>query len=163
MFATAERPPPPPLHPLADAASTRGSALRSALASPRIGGLDFLRAVSVLLVLVEHALDFRGASPLKKFVLGTSSLGVEVFFVLSGFLITWMLAGELQRKRSIDYVGFYRRRIARLMPVFFLYIFVVVGYLSLQHRPVPWGAVTAAMLYVVNYYQAFSGATANLV
>jgi peptidoglycan/LPS O-acetylase OafA/YrhL len=48
--------------------------------------------------------------------------GVEIFFVLSGFLITWMLRGELDKTGSIGLVDFYRSRAARLLPVFYAYL-----------------------------------------
>ena len=113
--------------------------------------------------MLDHSLEGQVAGLLKSIFAGTGGLGVEVFFVLSGFLITRILLDELQAREQIDYLGFYRRRIARLMPVFFLYLLIGVGGLLLRDRPVPWGAVASAVFYVVNYYQAFTGAAANLV
>ena len=72
-----------------------------------IPALDGLRAVAVGLVLVGH-----GGVP------GVSGgfVGVDVFFVLSGFLITSLLLEELGRSGRIDLTGFWIRRARRLLP-----------------------------------------------
>jgi peptidoglycan/LPS O-acetylase OafA/YrhL len=66
-----------------------------------------LRAVAVLLVLFDHLLD----EPVGGFI------GVDVFFVISGFLITSLLLKEGERKGAISLRGFYIRRIRRILPV----------------------------------------------
>lgn len=95
-----------PLHHRSAAASRRASA------APRFGtgyraDLQGLRAVAVLLVLGYHA-----GLP---FVPG-GFVGVDVFFVLSGFLITGIVARELERTGRLSLRGFYARRIARIVP-----------------------------------------------
>lgn len=131
----------------------------SAAASARhILGLDALRALAVLLVVVDHAIE-----GLVSDWISPSSLGVQLFFVLSGFLITQLLLKELETTQRIDFVGFYRRRMARLMPAFLSYIGVAMLLQALAGRPMPWEPVLAALLYVVNYYQAFTGAQSNIV
>jgi peptidoglycan/LPS O-acetylase OafA/YrhL len=69
--------------------------------------LDGLRGVAILMVLAYHL-----------GVLPGGSLGVDVFFVLSGFLITTLLAEEWQRRGSISLGHFYLRRALRLLPAF---------------------------------------------
>src|SRR5207237_8346905 len=69
--------------------------------------LDGLRGVAILLVLAFHFGFLPGGS-----------LGVDVFFVLSGFLITTLLAEEWQRRGSISLKHFYLRRALRLLPAF---------------------------------------------
>src|SRR5689334_8707118 len=66
-----------------------------------------LRAVAVLLVVVAHA----GVG----FVSG-GFVGVDVFFVLSGFLITGLLLAEARKSGSVSLVGFYVRRARRILP-----------------------------------------------
>lgn len=83
--------------------------------------LDGLRAISVIVVLGFHAgIPF----------LHGGFLGVDVFFVLSGFLITSLLVAEIDRNGQIDVRNFYIRRVLRLMPALLLLLgaFVVVGY-----------------------------------
>jgi peptidoglycan/LPS O-acetylase OafA/YrhL len=66
--------------------------------STRIESLDGLRTVSILLVLISHSINaFGHDDPL---VLG--NLGVRVFFVISGFLITGLLLQELNASDTID-------------------------------------------------------------
>jgi peptidoglycan/LPS O-acetylase OafA/YrhL len=131
--------------------------LAAALRHPRLAGLDFLRAVAVLLVVLDHSgLEFIG--PVAVF---DGGLGVEMFFVLSGFLITWLLLGETAARGRIDLAAFYRRRAARLMPAMGVYMLVGALLLLARDKPIPWGAVTASALYVMNYYQAFTGAEPN--
>lgn len=69
--------------------------------------IDGLRAVAILLVVAFHA----GMPPLEG-----GFVGVDVFFVLSGFLITGLLAGELRRTGGIDLMLFYARHARRLLP-----------------------------------------------
>jgi len=127
--------------------------LRTALSGPRIPGLDAIRAIAVLLVLLYHA-DVE---------LVEGGLGVEIFFVLSGFLITWLLLGELRKSGNIALGPFYRRRAARLLPALFAYLLAGIALLLVFGKPVPWGAAAASALYVVNYYQAFVGAPTHFL
>ena len=139
------------------------AAPQGAEARRRIGGLDSVRAVSILLVLVDHGAEAYAQSWVGVLFLSIGGLGVETFFVLSGFLITMLLLAELERSGRIDYLAFYRRRIARLMPAFVLYLLIGVAVLTWRHKPVPWEAMLAGLLYVVNYYQAFTGAPTHWV
>jgi peptidoglycan/LPS O-acetylase OafA/YrhL len=75
--------------------------------------LDGLRGVAVLAVIAYHAFAFPGGG----------FLGVELFFVLSGFLITTLLLQERDESGGISLRAFYRRRALRLLPA----LFVVVG------------------------------------
>jgi peptidoglycan/LPS O-acetylase OafA/YrhL len=84
--------------------------------------LDGLRALAVLAVMVYH------------FGNGDSSwlrggfLGVDVFFVLSGYLITGLLLDEQRRRGTIDLVGFWARRLRRLFPAMVLMLIAVAGW-----------------------------------
>jgi peptidoglycan/LPS O-acetylase OafA/YrhL len=76
---------------------------------PYLPGLDGLRAISVLAVLLYH---YRGDRSL----LRGGFLGVEVFFVISGYLITSLLLAETQARHRVDLRHFWNRRIRRLWP-----------------------------------------------
>ena len=83
-----------------------------------IPGLDGIRAIAIVAVLVFHFTPT---------VLPGGYLGVDVFFVLSGFLITTLLLREVDTKGRIDLLGFWRRRARRLLPALVLVVVVVVG------------------------------------
>jgi peptidoglycan/LPS O-acetylase OafA/YrhL len=93
--------------------------------------LDGLRALSVLLVIGGHA---RTVVPLKRYFSG--GLGVGVFFVLSGFLITTLLLREEFAKGSISFGGFYIRRFFRIFPPYFLTVgvYLLIGLIPSQHE-----------------------------
>jgi len=137
--------------------SPQADALQTALSQARIPGLDALRALAVFLVLADHS-GWAGPFGLPLF---DGGFGVMLFFVLSGFLITRGLLAEIEQKGHIDLGRFYLRRAARLLPVFYVYVVVGLILLSLAHRPVPWGAIWSSSIYVVNYYQAFTGAASH--
>jgi peptidoglycan/LPS O-acetylase OafA/YrhL len=92
--------------------------------------LDGLRCVSVLLVLTIHS----HVEPLK--VLKGYS-GVTIFFVISGFLITTLLLREEASRGRADLIGFYIRRVFRLLPLYLLalLLFTVGVYLGLGQNP----------------------------
>ena len=83
--------------------------------------IDGLRAIAVLPVILFHA----GFSQMSG-----GYVGVDVFFVISGFLITGILAREL-RAGQFSLLGFYERRARRILPALFLVLLVtaVVGYM----------------------------------
>lgn len=81
----------------------------------RLGGLDGLRAIAVALVLVYH---------FQPEALPGGFLGVDVFFVISGFLITTLLLRQRRSTGRIDLIGFWRRRARRLLPALTLALLV---------------------------------------
>lgn len=133
-------------------------AIQAAVTAPRMGGLDFVRALAVSFVMWGHATEGRidGVACL-------AGLGVKMFFVLSGFLITRLLLDEYAVQGRIDFIGFYRRRVARLMPAFYLFLGVGIPILWVRHHPIPWAPILSSIFYVTNYYQAFTYAQTNLV
>jgi peptidoglycan/LPS O-acetylase OafA/YrhL len=108
-------------------------------------GLDGVRALAALCVVATHSLHplFPGGER-----------GVDVFFVLSGFLITRLLRDELLRNHRIDYAAFMLRRMRRLYPaLLFMLGGVVIGLTPFQPG-ILW-EVAAAALYVSNFVRAF--------
>lgn len=123
--------------------------LARALSAPTIPALNAVRAISVALVILYHG-DF-GLS----YVPG--AYGVTSFFVLSGFLITWLLLAEHDGKGAISVSAFIRRRSLRILPAFLVYWGVIVAYLLARGRPVPWSHALSALLFVSNYHNALHG------
>lgn len=96
----------------------------------RLPDLDGVRAVAVLLVIFGHAAAAHAlpASVLTRLLvssLGNAALGVQLFFVLSGFLITSLLLRERAGTSEIRLGAFYTRRVRRIFPAFFAYIAVI--------------------------------------
>lgn len=113
--------------------------------SARFGGLDGLRAIAVGLVLVYHL--FPKALP-------GGFLGVDVFFVMSGFLITSLLLRELQSTGKIDLLGFWRRRARRLLPAVALVVLVSTSLALAASRDLLVGVaqqIAGAVFFVSNW------------
>src|ERR1700742_162560 len=111
--------------------------------------VEGMRAIAIIAVLLCHAgLPF----------LAGGYVGVDVFFVISGFLITKLLVGELDRTGTISLRGFYARRAKRLLPLSAV-LLATVGVLSmillspLRNTEVA-GDITSAALYVANWHFA---------
>lgn len=104
--------------------------------------LDGLRAIAVLCVIVGHFILFRLASivpsvpPFLNRVAGSLAVtGVEIFFLISGYVITRLLLAERRRYGRNDLGAFYARRVLRIIPAFYVYLATVVflsavGYLG---------------------------------
>jgi len=83
--------------------------------------------------------------------------GVLVFFVLSGFLITWLLLKEEERFGKVSLKLFYARRTLRIMPAFYVYWLVFVGWVLVSAKRLVITQAICSFLYVNNYYQAIFG------
>lgn len=112
-------------------------------------GLDGLRAVAVIAIIIYH---------LNPLWLPGGFLGVDTFFVISGYLITSLLIHEYQSKGTIDLGAFWIRRIKRLIPAVFFLICVVILYTlffepqiikTIKHDSI------AAIFYVSNWWYIF--------
>lgn len=95
----------------------------------RFAGLDHLRALAIIIVFAYHYAVMSG-SPQHLYEYGGSFgwTGVDLFFVLSGFLIGGQLFGRLARQQSISYGEFYFKRFLRIVPA---YLFVLGLYLAI--------------------------------
>lgn len=109
-------------------------------------GLDGLRALAVLAVLLYHA---------DMVWLPGGFLGVEVFFVVSGYLITALLLAEYRAHNKINLKKFWQRRARRLLPALFaMLIAVAVGMVLLLPDEVASirADIVAAFAYITNWY-----------
>lgn len=119
----------------------------------RLPSLDGLRAIAVALVLLAHAHRTDGfpASSVLASIGGIGAIGVDVFFVISGFLITTLMLREKAATGIVHIGGFYWRRVLRILPAYVVLLAVVaamqwLGYASLQTRD--W---VGALTYTVNF------------
>jgi peptidoglycan/LPS O-acetylase OafA/YrhL len=115
-------------------------ALSAPIQRPRhIPSLDGLRALSVVLVIILHSLLANGtdAHPVPWYFLamGNGAMGVFIFFVISGYLITTLLLRERDKTNTISLKSFYLRRGFRILPPLYLYIFFLVALSALGHLP----------------------------
>jgi peptidoglycan/LPS O-acetylase OafA/YrhL len=118
---------------------------------PYLPGLDGMRALAVVAVMVYHA---------NSSWLPGGFLGVEVFFVISGYLITLLLIGEHERTGGVSLGQFWVRRARRLLPALFTLLIGVTIYTALFRRDALGqlrGDVIAALAYVSNWSQIWVG------
>ncbi|MDP6979270.1 MAG: acyltransferase family protein [Myxococcota bacterium] len=117
---------------------------------PHIRALDGLRGLAVLLILLFHAGHLEGGW-----------LGVDLFFVLSGFLVTSLLLVEWKGTASISLVSFWKRRGRRLLPALFVFLLGVCLYAVTVATPEELARIraegAATLLYVANWHAIFSG------
>jgi peptidoglycan/LPS O-acetylase OafA/YrhL len=123
------------------------------LSESKIPGLDGVRAIAISLVVVLH-LHFRAIRGWEE---SLGRTGVTLFFVLSGFLITWLLLKESDRTGDISLWHFYVRRFLRIFPGFYCFWIIYVGLALLTHKHISWGNCIAALFYINNYYWPLRG------
>lgn len=108
-------------------------------------GLDGLRGLSISIVIIGHFALYRG---LLDYLNG--EIGVQVFFVISGFLITTLLLKEKVKHKNVSLRKFYIRRFLRIVPVSYLYLIVVILLNRQLHLGVTLKSFTTAFLYLKN-------------
>jgi peptidoglycan/LPS O-acetylase OafA/YrhL len=116
----------------------------------RIPSLDGLRAVSIILVIASHAIQGTHSFVFRLFFLH-SDLGVRVFFIISGFLITSLLLRERAETGRISLPLFYIRRTLRILPPFVLFVGVVAIFNAFGIIQVPPGNWIYALTYTMNF------------
>jgi peptidoglycan/LPS O-acetylase OafA/YrhL len=114
----------------------------------RVQQLDVLRGVAVLLVLAHHSPGGEGA------VLKGGWTGVDLFFVLSGFLVSGLLFKEYLRSGHIRPGRFYLRRGLKIYPNFYTMLAVTSAALAWGHIPVDPRRVIGEIVFVQNYVPA---------
>src|SRR5258707_3065381 len=101
-------------------------------------GLDLLRALAIVVVVIYHAALFGFKLPGRADRWGW--IGVDLFFVLSGYLIGGQLLAPLARDQRINLGGFFARRALRIMPAYFVILAVYIFLPSWREYPAmyPW-------------------------
>lgn len=111
----------------------------------RIPSLDGLRAISILLVVAGHWAELRYHSD----VAGAfANLGVRIFFVISGYLITTLLLKEYENTGTVRLGEFYRRRAYRILPAAMAFMLPVC---VIFWNQLSWYHMAAAALYLANF------------
>lgn len=124
------------------------SALQIALRLKIIPGLDAIRAAAVSMVVLMHF----GYLPT-----ATGELGVMMFFVLSGFLITRILLTEYLKTGTISLREFYRRRTLRIFPTFYVCWLLETLLITLHREHIHWWEPWASFFYLSDYARAIAG------
>jgi len=143
--------------PIVVATGRQGSAQSEHFKKAYFPGLNALRFFAAYLVLMHHSETIRRKYGLFNFeslsLFRNGSLAVSFFFVLSGFLITYLLMEEIARTKTVSIRGFYVRRILRIWPLYFfmviLGLFVVPFLLQMLHydQALPYNPFTAFGMY----------------
>jgi peptidoglycan/LPS O-acetylase OafA/YrhL len=120
-----------------------------AAAPDRLAGLDGLRTLAVMMVLLGHGT-----------VLAMGWIGVQIFFVLSGFLITRVLLADRAATSGFGaYLGrFYTRRALRIFPIYYVYLLALtLAVALLPSLAALSGRLLAGYGYVINFYALTAG------
>lgn len=132
--------------------------LRRLGATSGIGVLDGIRAIAILWVIAYHTTffyivpyQFVAAWPQRLAMVG--DLGVDVFFVLSGFLISSILLSELEKSGTIAIRRFYFRRALRILPAYYVALagWAAIGMPAALGYAMPRSYIWANILYINNY------------
>jgi peptidoglycan/LPS O-acetylase OafA/YrhL len=112
--------------------------------------LDGVRGLAILLILVHHA--YSNLIPAGSTSSGSvpgAFIGVDVFFALSGFLITSLLLRERKRRGRIRLANFYARRALRLLPALYVMLAIYIVYASATNLP----TTTVGIVPIATYWQ----------
>ena len=126
--------------------------------------LDGFRAIAILMVMAWHASGLHTILYTRRFEVW---IGVDAFFVLSGFLITSLLVQERQDSGSFSLRDFYARRVLRISPAYYVFLLSMLLYYG---RPAL-RALAACAVYIANYnhgrewglYASYPGGTFEAV
>src|SRR5260370_21736780 len=116
-----------------------------------MSSLDGLRAISFLIVLLGHLSGTHRFLTVDLGIGSYSHLGVVVFFVVSGFLITSLLMSEQEANGRISLKFFYLRRTLRILPASYIYLVVLCVLCALGTIKVPRLDILCAFTYTMNY------------
>lgn len=119
----------------------------------RISGLDGVRAISIALVIVSHVVATKNLE-LHSEAFDVGNLGVRVFFVISGFLITTLLIREHDKTGTLSLAQFYLRRTFRIFPAFYAFVGLVAVAWAAEFVTLTTRDIVQAVTYTINYHPA---------
>lgn len=129
----------------------------------RLPGLDLLRAWAIVWVMLFHSYVVGGLGERFAWLQRDGWMGVDLFFVLSGYLIGHQLLAPLMRGEPLGWVAFYRRRAFRILPAFLTVLAVYLAWPAAREAPglaPAWQFLSFTLNLVVDYrnHPAFSHA-----
>lgn len=119
----------------------------------RIKWFSLVRITGLLLVLLYHFFKTKFAG---------GFIGVDVFYTFSGYLITALLLDQYAKKKRIDLIDFYRRRLYRIVPPLVLMILIVMPFTFLVRQDFVADIgqqIAAALGFTTNFYEIFTGSS----
>lgn len=126
-----------------------------------MAALDGLRGIAVLMVIAGHFVgsvaDTDDPLPRALLVLGNGGIGVTLFFVLSGYLITSILVRERARTGRVHFGNFYIRRTLRIWPAFYAFLAVVTVLALTGVIDATGGQIASSAAFVWNYSPVADG------
>ena len=119
--------------------------------------IDALRAIAVMAVIIYHAkIYFLG-----NLLLPGGFLGVDIFFVISGYLISSLILRELKENKTFSFKNFYERRARRILPALFTVVLVSIPFAWKYILPTSFIDYAKSILFTIgfgsNFYFYFSG------
>lgn len=134
---------------------SRSDKPRSADVRSRIGVLDGIRGIAAIAVVLIHALGSKGwpaSVATRNYTSAWGNLAVDLFFCMSGYLITGMLIREKQRTGTIAVLRFYKRRAFRVFPLYLVYVLAVFVLGALGWFVVPWQQTVQALTFTREFF-----------
>lgn len=119
--------------------------MKNALPHQRIAGLDTLRALAIVLVMLQHYVLFVGRSPSFDWLASIGWTGVDLFFALSGYLIGNQIFAAMRSPQGFSFRLFYQRRLLRTLPAFYTVLalyFLWPGFRADAELPPLWEFLT---------------------
>ena len=119
--------------------------------------IDGLRAISVIAVILYHAdLTFKGIP-----IFAGGFIGVDIFLVISGYLITSLILKEINLKKDFSFINFYERRARRILPALFGVIIFSLPFAWMYLLPIEFKSFSKSIIYTIffgsNFYFHFTG------
>ncbi len=125
------------------------------LANKILPSVDGLRGISILIVIIAHINAHYGIQSLHH-LFAAGIVGVYMFFVISGFLITTLLIKEKRKTGTISLRKFYSRRTLRIFPLAYLYIATIAVLSVIFSIQISGLDFTVAILYLANFTQFYT-------